>query len=217
VSWIEVEGGGSGSGSVRLAIGANTGNARTGTVTVAGKTVTVEQEAPRTACTYSIKPTYYDAGRGPDDIRVSVTAPSGCSWSASSPVAWVTVAGGRSGSGDGTVRLLVEPNNGSERRVDLTIAGETFRLRQYGCSTSIKPTSYHAGRGPDDIRIAVTAEGDCTWTAASTVEWVTVAEGRTGSGNGTVRLLVEPNSGGERSVTLTIAGQRFQLRQSGAD
>jgi hypothetical protein len=111
----------------------------------------------------------------------------------------------------------VEANNGPERTADLTIAGISFRLRQHGCSTSIKPTSYHAGRGPDDIRIAVSAEGGCTWTAASTVSWVTVAEGRTGSGDGTVRLIVEPNSGAERSVTLIIAGHAFELRQSGSD
>jgi hypothetical protein len=216
VGWIAVDGGGTGSGSARFAISANLGAARAGTATVAGKTVSVEQEAARTACTYEIKPTYYDAGRGPDDIRVSVDAPSGCGWTATSPADWVTVAAGRSGSGDGTVRLSVEPNNGSERRADLTIAGITFRLRQFGCTTSIKPRSYHSGRGPDDISISVTAEEGCTWTAASPVSWVTVTEGRTGSGNGTVRLEVEPNRGDERSVTLTIAGQLFELRQSGA-
>jgi hypothetical protein len=217
VAWVAVDGGGTGPVSLRLAISANAGNARTGTVTVAGKTVTIEQEAARTSCTYEIKPTYYDAGRGPDDIRVSVTAPGGCAWTATSPAEWATVAAGRSGSGDGTVRLRVDANNGPERRADLTIAGLTFRLHQNGCSTSIKPNWYHAGRGPDDIRIAVTAEGGCTWTAASTVSWVRVSEGQTGSGDGRVRLLVEPNSGADRSVTLIIAGHAFELRQSGED
>ena len=108
VAWVAVDGGGTGPGSLRLAISANAGNARTGTVTVAGKTVTIEQEAARTSCTYEIKPTSYDAGRGPDDIRVSVTAPGGCAWTATSPAEWVTVAAGRSGSGDGTVRLRVD-------------------------------------------------------------------------------------------------------------
>jgi Putative binding domain, N-terminal len=218
VGWIVVDGGGgSGAGSARLTIRANTGAPRTGTVSVAGKTVTVEQEAPRTSCTYEIKPTYYDAGRGPDNIRVSVDAPGGCTWTATSPADWVTVAEGRSGSGNGTVRLRVEANNGPERTSNLTIAGITFRLHQHGCSTSIKPNWYHAGRGPDEISIAVKAEGECTWTAASTVSWVTVAEGRTGSGDGTVRLVVQPNSGGERRVTLVIAGHAFELRQSGSD
>ena len=163
-----------------------------------------------------LKPTDYNSGRGADDVRVRVTAPSGCAWTATSPVAWVGVADGASGTGDGTVRLLVKANNGPERTANLTIAGAPFRLRQNGCSTRIKPTWYDAGRGPDDIRIAVTADGDCTWTATSTVPWVTVNNGATGSGNGSVRLLLEPNSGDERSVTLIIAGQAFQLRQLGS-
>jgi hypothetical protein len=131
-------------------------------------------------------------------------------------VGWVKVAQGSSGSGDGTVRLLIDANSGAARTADVTVAGETFRVRQNGCSTSIKPTSYHAGRGPDDITIAVTADAGCTWTAASTVTWVTVTEGQTGTGDGTVRLLVQPNHDKDRSVTLTIAAQPFTLRQDGS-
>jgi hypothetical protein len=216
VPWITVEGAtGTGAGSFSVAIGANSGESRTGTVGVADQTLTVDQAGGR--CMYDIAPTSYNAGRGPDDVRISVTAPSGCAWTATSPADWVTVADGGSGSGDGTVRLRVDANNGPERTADLTIAGETFHLRQFGCSTSIRPTWYHAGRGPDDISIAVTADNGCRWTAASTVSWVTVAEGATGSGNGTVRLLVEPNGGGDRSVTLIIAAHPFELRQSGSN
>jgi hypothetical protein len=213
-AWARVAAGrsGSGGGTVRLLVEANSGPPRTALVTIAGHTFTLRQEG---VCTYSIKPTDYNAGRGPDDIRISVTAPSGCTWTASSPAPWVTVAEGREGSGDGTVRLLVDANNGAARAAELAIAGERFTLRQNGCSTSIKPTYYNAGRGPDDIRINVTADAGCTWTATSSVSWVRVAEGSSGSGSGVVRLLVEANSGAPRSVTLTIAGQPFDLRQEG--
>jgi hypothetical protein len=60
------------------------------------------------------------------------------------------------------------------------------------------------------------ADAGCTWTATSPVSWVTVVEGRDGSGTGTVRLLVQENSGDVRSTTLTIAGQPFNLLQNGA-
>ncbi len=233
LAWVSrvVPGEGAGSAAVRLAVAPNTGEPRRGTATIAGVTVQLRQAGPGVVvppppppppspspgpCTYALKPTDYDSGRGADDVRVRVTAPSGCAWTATSPVAWVGVADGASGTGDGTVRLLVKANNGPERTANLTIAGAPFRLRQNGCSTRIKPTWYDAGRGPDDIRIAVTADGDCTWTATSTVPWVTVDSGATGSGNGSVRLLLEPNSGDERSVTLIIAGQAFQLRQLGS-
>lgn len=78
---------------------------------------------------------------------------------------------------------------------------------------SLKPTNYDAGRGPDDIRINVTADPGCQWSTANTASWVTVAEGRNGTGSGTVRLLVDANFGAARATTLTIGGQPFSLRQ----
>ena len=205
---------GTGSGTFVARIAANTGGARSGVIRVGSETLTVQQ-AGRT-CSYGIKPTYYDAGRGPDDIRVNVTAPSGCAWTATSPAPWATISEGRSGSGQGVVRILVEANSGAERTAELTIAGEAFRLKQLGCAATIKPTHYDAGRGPDDIRITVKADNGCSWTASSSVSWVRVAEGASGSGDGTVRLLVEANSGPDREVTLTIASQPFQLKQNGS-
>jgi len=186
-------------------------------MTVASQTVTVEQAAPPPApCTYSITPTDYDAGPGPDTITIDVTAGAGCAWSTRTDANWVTVDTGSTGSGNGTVRLLVQANNGGERSTTVIIADQSFALHQEGaCSYKIKPTSYHARRGPDDVKIDVTTKAGCTWTATSTVNWVTVAEGATGTGKGTVRLLIQANDGPARSVVLTIAGQPFELRQDG--
>jgi hypothetical protein len=137
-AWISVAEGefGTGTGTVRLQIQANTTqSARTGTVTIAGETLTVRQDAapaPQPACTYSIKPTEYDSGRGPDTINIRVTTAAGCAWTATSPVPWVTVSQGSSGSGDGNVRLSVQANSGPRRTATLTIAGQTFTLRQEG-------------------------------------------------------------------------------------
>jgi hypothetical protein len=172
---------------------------------------------PPSKCTYTIKPNDYHAGRGPDSISIDVTAPSGCTWTTTTSASWVTIAAGRSGTGDGTVRLDIPANSGPERTASVTIAGITFTLLQNGlCSFEIKPGYYDAGRGPDDILIKVTAQTGCTWTAASGVSWVTVAQGASGSGDGTVRLIVQPNGGAARAVTLTIAGQPFALTQAGS-
>jgi len=196
-------------------VAANRGAARTGTVRAASETFTIQQSAP---CSYAIKPTYYNAGRGPDNITINVTAGSGCPWSTRTDVNWVTVEAGSSGSGDGVVRLSVQANNAAERSTVITIAGQPFTLHQDGsCSYEIKPGYYNAGRGPDAIRIDVMTDAGCVWTASSSVDWVTVAEGASGTGDGKVRLLVQPNNGAPRSVVLTIAGQPFELRQSGRD
>jgi len=215
--WISVAdaGPGSGNGSFRLAVAANSGDARTGTVRVASETLTIQQSA---ACSYSIKPTFYNAGRGPDTITINVTAGSGCPWTTRNDASWVTVEAGSSGSGNGVVRLSVPANNAGERSTVLTIAGQPFTLHQDGsCTYDIKPGFYNAGRGPDDIKIDVMTDPGCAWTASSSVDWVTVDEGASGTGKGRVRLRVEPNNGAPRSVVLTIAGQPFELRQSGRD
>jgi hypothetical protein len=219
VPWITIADGGSGmgNGSVRLTIAPNsTGAPRTGTAMIAGATFTVQQAG--LTCSYAITPTRYTAGRGPDDVHVSVSAQEGCAWITAGDVAWISVAEGRSGSGNGVVRLLVQANSGAARTATYTIAGLAFTLDQEAgvCQPTIKPTDYHSGRGPDDISITVTADAGCTWTAASPVTWVTVVDGLSGSGTGTVRLLVQENTGPARSTILTIAGQPFSLLQDGA-
>ena len=214
--WITLLDGatGVGNGTVRLSAIANGGPPRSGTVTIAGLTFTIQQEAQRT-CTYDIKPTYYNAGRGPDDVRVNVTTDKECPWSATSSVDWVTITEGQTGIGNGAVRLLVSANAGASRAVELRIAGETFRLTQEGCAASIKPSYYNAGRGPDNIKVDVTASAGCPWTVVSSATWVTVVEGLTGTGTGHVRLKIEANDGAARKTTILIAGESFALTQEG--
>jgi hypothetical protein len=215
-AWLTVVEGqtGTGNGTVRVAAAANpSGAPRTGTVTIGGQTFTVRQQ--RLTCAYSIKPTYYNAGKGPDDVRVEVAAENGCAWEATSPVSWATIAEGQKGSGNGLVRVVVRENDGPARSATLTIAGQAFELAQNGCPTTIKPDYYNSGKGPDTITIDVTADGGCAWTATSPVSWATVVEGQSGTGNGTVRVRVEPNTGSSRSATLMIAGKPFALTQEG--
>jgi hypothetical protein len=214
--WLSIVSGrsGAGVGTFQIAASGNSGGPRSGSVRVASETLTVQQAG---GCTYSIKPNDYHSGRGPDTITIDVTANSGCAWTTVSDAAWVTIAAGRSGTGNGAVRLEIPANNGPARTAVVTIAGKTFTLLQNGlCASTIKPGYYDAGRGPDNILIRVSAEIGCTWTSASTVSWVSVAEGASGSGDGIVRLLVQPNSGAARAVTLTIAGQAFALTQKGS-
>jgi hypothetical protein len=218
-NWIDVASGsvGSGNGSVTVNIDRNSGSARTATITVASKVITVQQAAAAPApCTYSINPTSYDADHLPDTITINVTAGAGCAWTTQTNATWVTVDTGSTGSGNGIVRLLVQANTGNQRSTTITIAGQPFALHQEAaCSYKIKPNDYHAKRGPDDVDIDVTTDAGCTWTASSTVNWVTVAEGATGTGKGKVRLLIQANDGAPRSVVLTIAGQPFDLKQDG--
>lgn len=130
--WITITSGasGSGGGAVGFSVAPNVAGERTGTLTIADRTVTVTQAAI-IPCVYVIAPDNYRAndggGEGPP---VLVTTTPGCAWTAASNAPWIRVTSGPGGSGPGIVRFSVDPNDGRRRDGTLTIAGQEFRVRQ---------------------------------------------------------------------------------------
>jgi hypothetical protein len=224
--WIVVTAGagGSGSGTVTLTIAANTGGARSGTVVIGGETFTVNQGGALgvSPCSFSINVGTQSIGaNGGNGTAVTVTAGSGCAWTAVSNDPWITITSGASGTGGGTVRFTVAANTGGARSGTLTIAGQTFTVNQAAgatpCSYAINPTSQSIGSsGGTGANISVTAGGGCAWTAVSNAPWITVTSGSSGSGNGSVHFTVAANTDGARSGTITIAGQTFTVSQGAA-
>ncbi len=111
-TWITVVGGanGSGNGTVGYTVAPNTGAARTGTISIAGQTFTVNQTAA--ACSYTISPGAVSAPTGGMSSTVAVSANSGCGWTAASNAGWITINTGASGSGNGSVSYTVAANTG---------------------------------------------------------------------------------------------------------
>jgi hypothetical protein len=151
---------------------------------------------------------------------VSVTAGAGCSWTATSPVSWVTITGGASGTGNGTVNYSVAVNtNTTSRSTTLTIAGQSFLVTQaaLACSVSISPTSASYGASGGTGSISVTAGAGCSWTASSAASWITITSGSSGTGNGTVNYSVAANTNTtSRTGTIGVDGQTFTVTQAGA-
>jgi Zn-dependent metalloprotease len=84
-------------------------------------------------CTFSISPTSASVAAGGATGSVTVTATSGCSWTAVSNSSFITITGGSSGTGNGTVTYSVASNTASTSRTGtLTIAGQTFTVTQAG-------------------------------------------------------------------------------------
>jgi hypothetical protein len=215
--WITFIGGagGTGNGTVSYSVAANTGGARTGTLTIAGQAFTVSQAGP--SCSYSINPTQQAIGFAGGPGSVSVTTGPTCSWTATSNAGWITVTGGASGTGNGTVSYSVAANSGGARSGTLTIGGQTFTVNQDGfnCSYSISPTQKSFASSGGAGSVAVTASPTCSWTATSGAGWITVTGGASGTGNGTVSYSVAANTSGARSGIVTIAGQTFTVNQDG--
>ena len=239
--WLAVTGEPSrnGPGTVSVQVTANTGPARSGSVSIAGQEVTINQSVTSApplpgSCTYEIGPSALRAFAvgGPD--RTSVTTPPGCAWIASSDVSWITVVGVSSGVGSGSLQFVVDSNSGSARVGTLTIAGQVLTLTQDAASTApsppplpppspaectigVAPTAHSAPTaGATGLIVAVAAPDGCAWTAASSEPWLTVTSGASGSGDGAVTFSVAANPGAQRSATLTIGAALVTVSQTGA-
>lgn len=213
-AWITINGAGAGTGNgtVNFTVAANTGPARVGTLTVAGQTVTVNQDvAP--ACTYSINPTSAGVAAAGGAGSVSVTTPGGCNWTAVSNAAWITITGGAAGTGNGTVSYSVAANAGAARTGTMTIAGQTFTVNQLaaggGGFTVTGKTMTAAGVKIPNVLMTLT--GPITMTVISNGEFKF-----TGVPPGTYTLT--PSLAGytftptNRTVTVTnqnVGGQNF--------
>lgn len=81
-------------------------------------------------CTYALTPTSANVTRGGASGTVTVTAGGGCQWSATSNVPWITLTSGAGGTGPGVVTYQVAPNPGPPRTGTVTIAGQSFTVRQ---------------------------------------------------------------------------------------
>ena len=130
--WIRIQGAASGigTGSVTLGIDANSGAARTGTATIAGRAVTIAQES---GCSFSIAPTSAAIVAAGGGGSFAVTAGHGCAWTAVSSVPWIAVTSDSIGADNGTVQFTVEVNTtGAARSGTITIADQTFTIDQAG-------------------------------------------------------------------------------------
>ncbi len=214
---------GTGSGSVSYSVAANTAlTSRTGTMTIAGATITISQAAAP-ACTYALFPTSTNAPSNALTNTVAMTAGAGCAWNATPNGSWITIQSGASGTGNGSITYALAANtNSSNQRIGtITAAGQTFTITQAGlvtCAYSLSPPSgsgsFPSAGASSNIVISTTA--GCAWTASSPVTWVTFST-TNGTGNGTVGYTVAANTNTiSRSTTLTVAGLPFSLTQSGA-
>lgn len=135
--WIHIISGnnGSGNGTVNYSVDLNSGlNSRTGTMNIAGQSFTITQ----TACVFTISPESqaFDANGGVDSITVS--AESGCTWTATKDSSWIMITGGANGSGNGTVTYSVMPNLFPlDRKGTIKIADKEFTVNQSRKATGI--------------------------------------------------------------------------------
>jgi formylglycine-generating enzyme required for sulfatase activity len=127
-AWIHTSSTGSGNGTVSYSVDANTSiSSRTGTITVQGQLFTITQS--RGSCAYALSATSTSLDSGLRSSSFSVTADSGCTWTATAIETWIHTSS--SGSGTGTVNYTVEANTGTTSRTGtIGVQGQTFTVNQ---------------------------------------------------------------------------------------
>ncbi len=237
--WITIASGASGAGPgvVEIDVRANTGDARTGDIQIAGIKFSVSQSAvaspeppapppppPPPNCQFSLSASNAAVGAAGGTGAVDVEGASGCAWTARSSATWLVITAGASGTGDGEVGFSASANPAStQRTATLTIAGLAFTVTQAGaiiaptCTYSLSSTSESVPADGGTGSITVSAPGACDWTAQSSASWLTVTAGASGSGNGTVQYSAAAHTDTTpRSASLTIAGQTVTVSQAAA-
>ena len=140
-SWLTIASGSSGAGSGSVLIVADpytqTSQSRTGTIEVAGQQIYVTQRGYQLSVSPEVAQVSSNAGAG----EVGVAAPLTAVWEAITTEDWITIIGGNSGIGSGTLRYSVAENTtGAPRTGRIIISGTEYTITQVS-----------------DLRVSVTA------------------------------------------------------------
>jgi Cys-rich repeat protein/parallel beta-helix repeat protein len=222
-SWINIISGASGttSGTVDYTVVANSGSARNGTITVAGRTFTVYQDAP---CTYSLSPSGNPScPYGGCGGNVIVTTGSGCPWTATDDQTWITVTNG-SGTGNGSFDYSVSANGStSSLSGTITVATQTFSITQApipetvstpnapsGPSNGVAGISYSFSTGGSTSNYGHSIQYQFNWGDGTFSGWLsvgTVSASHSWSSSGVINITVQARCSTDTGIVSPISSQ----------
>jgi hypothetical protein len=106
--------------------------------------------------------------------------------------------------------------NSEARRGTVTMGGQVLEVVQEGvsCRFDLQPTSQNMGAEGGSGSFTVEAPSGCSWTPAASHDWITITNGGSRTGNGSVDFSVAPNTAGVRDGTISVSGQAFAILQS---
>lgn len=84
---------------------------------------------------------------------------------------------------------------------------------QIPCEVTVNPNSFKPSGNGNNGSFYVTTEPTCNWTAVSSIFWIKITSGASGTGNGVVNFTVEPNTGSTRFGTISVNGKQVFFEQ----
>ena len=135
---------------------------------------------------------------------ITVSAQPECSWTASSSATWITGLTPSSGQGSGRVEFQAAANPAATmRQGEIAVNDQKIPVQQRpaACRFEVSPVNPTIGADGGTLTIAVSTPTGCGWQASVEAGWVALT-GTSGTGSGSVRLRVDPNTGATRSAAL---------------
>jgi hypothetical protein len=167
---------------------------------------------------------------------ITITAPSGCSWTAQSDATFISITSPASGTGSGSISISAPPNTGMVRGATLTIGHAsrftTAKIVQDGpdgsvaCVTAMRcggscVSPFPFPGGGWSSQVVVGAPETCGWIARPTAPWIavyplyTVENQPYGVGAGRFGFRVEPNpTAGRRTASIEAGGASYPITQA---
>jgi len=149
---------------------------------------------------------------------VTVTTAANVQWTASKDKSWITFTSETSNMGSKTVTFDIAENTAVEGRSgSLTLAGLPVTIYQGGLNATVTYDGpvFDVDGGLDYID--VDTEGNASWTAVSDSDWITIMDGESGLGAGSVMFVTDPynTTSQSRIGSITVAGQKVYITQCG--
>lgn len=228
--WVTVTAGspGSGPGTVTYTVTANaTTEARKGSLTIGDESHAITQQGRiNTVCRYDITPETAEFGKDTGTGTVTVIAPSGCAWTATTTASWITPSSAATGSGSGSVTYVVARNNeAAERRGAIAVADRMITITQAGdsgsCQYAVAPVDVRPCMAGGSVTATVMTQAFCPWTATSNASWLNVSSPASSSGPGLITFTFLDNYDAPREGIVMVrwptptAGQNIHVTQAG--
>ena len=177
---------------------------------------------PTPVCSYAISPAAQALGSDGGTGTVTITAPAGCAWTATTVAGWIAITAGATGTGNGTVTYSIAVNATiAARTATMTIGGQNHAVSQQGrpavaCTYDVSPAvaDFTKDGGPGSFTVSTPAE--CSWTATSTAPWLLLSAHGQGSGTTVVTYTVSRHTDvPDRTAVIVVADRSHSVRQSG--
>ena len=206
-----------GNGVVAFIVTQNVSSAtRSSVITVGNQTFNVSQTG--VACSVTVAPTAISAPAGGRQDMLNVSAADGCSWTAATNAAWITLQN-TTGSGAGALLYSIAPNTTAvARAATITVANQTIRVSQDAadCSGQVL-TPDRADLAASGGTFTLNVGTACSYSAVANSGWIKIISGATGTGFSAIGYTVSANTSADaRSGTISVGSQFFPVAQSGA-